>query len=48
VGFAYDIQTSTNLLDWTSITSLVTTKMAMRVMSLDAARVTQQYFRARR
>jgi hypothetical protein len=48
VGFAYDIQTSTNLLDWTSITNLVTTSMAMPVMSLDATQVTQQYFRARR
>jgi hypothetical protein len=46
VGFTYAVQVSTNLADWTSLTNLVTTNMTMPVISLDAAFVPQQYFRA--
>ncbi len=45
VGFTYDVQASTNLLDWTSLTNVVTTNMAMPIMSLDAGQVRQQFFR---
>jgi hypothetical protein len=48
VGFIYDVQASSNLVDWTSLTNLVTTNMTVPVMSLDAAQVRQQYFRAMR
>ncbi len=48
IGFAYDVQTSTNLVDWTSRANLVTTNMTMPVMSLDASKVAQSYFRALR
>jgi hypothetical protein len=46
VGFTYDVQASTNLVDWISLTNLVTTNMTMPAMSLDSAQVPQQYFRA--
>ncbi len=46
VGFTYNVQASTNLIDWTSLTNLVTTNMTMPVMSLDAAQEPQRYFRA--
>ena len=48
IGFTYDVQASTNLVNWTSVTSLVTTNMTMPVISLDAAPVPQRYFRANR
>jgi hypothetical protein len=46
IGFAYDLQASTNLVDWTSLANILTTNMAMPVITLDAAQMTQQYFRA--
>ena len=48
IGFTYDVQSSANLVDWTSFTKLVTTNMTMPVMSLDAAQATQKYYRALR
>jgi hypothetical protein len=48
VGFTYAFQASTNLLDWTLLTNLVTTNMTMPVISLDAAQVSPKYFRAMR
>jgi hypothetical protein len=48
IGFAYDLQASTNLVDWTSITTLVTTNMTMPALSVDPAQVQQKYFRAMR
>ena len=35
-----------NLVDWTSLTNLVTTNMTMPVMSLDTTQARQSYFRA--
>jgi hypothetical protein len=46
IGFTYDLQTSTNLLDWTSLANLVTTNMSMPVISLDTTQARQKYFRA--
>jgi hypothetical protein len=48
IGFAYDLQASTNLVNWTSLTKVLTTNMTMPVITLDAAQMTQQYFRAMR
>ena len=48
VGFTYDVRASTNLVDWISLTNLVTTNMTMPAISLDAAQVPQQYYRAMR
>jgi hypothetical protein len=45
VGFTYDVQTSSNLVDWTSLTNIQTTNMAMPV-SVDPVQVPQKYFRA--
>jgi len=46
IGFTHDVQSSPNLVDWTSLTNLVTTNMTMPVITLDAAQVPQKYFRA--
>ena len=48
VGFTYEVQTSINLVDWTSLTNVVTTNMTMPVISLDVTQVHQKYFRALR
>jgi hypothetical protein len=48
VGFTYQLQASTNLVDWTSVTTMVTTNMTMQLLSLDAAQAQQEYFRAMR
>jgi hypothetical protein len=48
VGFTYQLQASTNLVDWTPFTTLATTNMTMPVLSLDATQVHQKYFRAMR
>ena len=48
VGFTYEVQGSTNLVDWTSLGNVVTTNMSMPVLSPDAAQVRQRYFRALR
>src|SRR5258706_6171238 len=37
VGFTYDVQSSSNLVDWRSLTIIQTTNMTMPVLSLDAA-----------
>ena len=46
IGFTYDVQTSTNLIDWTSLTKLATTNMTMPVMSQDTLHEQHKYFRA--
>ena len=48
VGFTYDVQASTNLVNWTPLTNVLTTNMTMPVISVDAAQAPQRYFRARR
>ena len=48
VGFRYDLQSSPNLMDWTSLANVMTTNMTMPVLTLDAAQVSQNYFRALR
>ncbi len=48
VGFTYEVQASANLVEWISLTNLVTTNMTMPVMSINAAQVQQKYFRALR
>lgn len=46
LGFTYDLETSTNLVDWTSLTNIQTTNMTMPVLALEAFQGPQQYFRA--
>ena len=48
VGFTYDVQASTNLINWTSLTNILTTNMTMPVITVDAAQMPQKYFRAPR
>ena len=48
VGFRYELQSSPNLMDWTSLANVMTTNMTMPVLTLDAAQVSQNYFRALR
>jgi len=46
VGFSYAVQSSSNLVDWSPLTNVVTTNMTMPVMTLETANFPQQFFRA--
>jgi|ERR1044071_8690858 hypothetical protein len=46
IGFTYDVRTSSNLVNRTSLANILTTNMTMPVITLDSAKAQQQYFRA--
>jgi hypothetical protein len=46
IGFTYEVQASADLATWTALTHVLTTNMAMPVISLDTTQAPKSFFRA--